>query len=161
MSKADSYDTLLTGIENALQQSDTVLVEEYIQGREATCGVIDGFRGQKTYALPPVEIIPPAHKDFFDYDAKYSGGSQKICPGRFSRSEKHELQEIAKHIHEHLGLRHYSRADFILSPKRGMYLLEVNTLPELTAESSIQKSLTAVGAPFSQFLEHIIDLAAA
>ena len=151
-----------TGIEldEALQEvfkySNRALVEEYIEGKEATCGVIDGFRGEKIYTLLPVEIIPES--DFFDYDAKYKGETKEICPGNFSEDEKLELQKLAKKAHQILGLRHYSRSDFIISPKRGIYILETNSLPGLTSESLFPKSLEAIGSNLEEFVEHLITL---
>lgn len=106
-----------------------------------------------------MEILLPKGSVFFDYEAKYSGKTREICPGRFSRAEKEELQRLAGLIHAALGLRHYSRSDFILHPKRGAYFLEVNTLPGLTEQSLLPLSLCAVGSNLSKFLEHIITLA--
>lgn len=152
----NEYDALVDALLQARLFSDIVMIEEYIQGREATCGTIENFRGQTTYALAPAEVILPKEKTFYDFDAKYVNFCRDICPGRFSNAEKHELQEIAQEVHEMLSLRHYSRSDFIVSPKRGIYLLEVNTLPSLTKESLMTKSLDAIGFPLQQFLDHII-----
>lgn len=149
---------LPAAVELALNYSDTALIEEYIRGREATCGVVENTRDQKIYALLPVEIIKPQESSFFDYEAKYSGASQEICPGNFSEEEKRELERLAAKVHEVLGLRHYSRTDFILSP-RGIYVLEVNTLPGLTEQSLLPKSLKAVGIAYPDFLDHVISLA--
>jgi len=146
-------------LEEALEISDRALVEEYLSGREATCGVLERFRDQDIYVLPPIEIIPPKENTFFDYDAKYSGKTQEICPGNFSHETKQELAELSRQIHEALGLRHYSRSDFIVTPKRGIHFLEVNTLPGLTAESLYPKATGAVGCTFPQLLDHLIFLA--
>lgn len=140
-----------------LDGARSVLVEEHIQGKEATTGVVEGLRGEALYALPSIEIIPPK-EDFFSYDAKYSGGTREICPGNFSRVATEELQRSAKVMHRALGLRHYSRSDFIVTPK-GIYYLETNTLPGLTPESLLPKSLAAVGVPFPTFLGHLVNLA--
>lgn len=145
----------------AFALSETTLVEEYIAGKEATVGVVEGFRGQELYSFLPIEIVPALGSSFFDYDAKYGGQSQEICPGRFTAEESTELQKVAAHVHRTLGLRHYSRSDFIIHPRRGIYFLEVNTLPGLTHESLLPKSLTAVGSSLSEFLEHVLDLAVA
>ena len=75
-----------------------------------------------------------------------------------NNKEKIEIEKAASLIHEALGLRHYSRSDFIITPS-GVYILETNTLPGLTAESLLPKSLVAIGAKFPQFLDHIITLA--
>ena len=136
-----------------------VLVEEHIRGREATAGVVEGLRGEALYALPVIEIVPPTD-DFFSYDAKYSGKSQELCPGRFSRVEAEELARAAKVAHRALGLRHYSRSDFIVA-SHGIYYLETNTLPGLTNESLLPKSLAAVGIPLADFLDHLVNLALA
>ena len=159
MSVAKNSDELARALVHAFSFCHKVLVEEFITGIEATVGVVEDFRGQKHYALLPVQIIKPAHKDFFDYECKYDGSSQEICPGRFTNGESAELQELAVKVHNALNLRHYSRSDFIVHPKRGIFALEVNTLPGLTQESLLPKALHAVGHPLPEFLEHLIYLA--
>jgi len=133
-----------------------VLIEEVIRGREATAGVVEGLRGERLYGLPVVEIIPPSG-DFFSYDAKYSGGTREVCPSTFDKETAKELSRLAQVMHEALGLRHYSRSDFIVSPK-GIYYLETNTLPGMTTESLLPKSLAAVGVSFPDFLTHLVGL---
>lgn len=135
-----------------------ILFEEFIKGREATCGIIDSFRGQETYSLLPVEIRPASDKTFFDYDAKYGGGTQEIIPGNFSREQSVGIQNMAREAHKALRLRHYSRSDFMVTPE-GIYILEVNTLPGLTGESLLPKSLHAIGSSLPEFLDHIVQLA--
>ena len=149
---------LITALEEAFKYGDSVMVEECIKGREATCGIIDNFRGVKNYALFPIEIIKPDNRAFFDYQCKYDGTTQEICPGNFTKEQKEEIQNAALKIHKTLDLRHYSRSDFIVSP-RGIYALEVNTLPGLTAESLFPKAMAAVGCGYAGFLDHLIDLA--
>jgi D-alanine-D-alanine ligase len=155
---AGTFETLAKALEELFTTEQTVLIEELIQGKEATCGVIDNFRNQPVYSLLPVEIVPPEGR-FFDYESKYSGVSQERCPGNFSREETEELQELARKAHQALGLRHYSRTDFMISPKRGIYVLETNSLPGLTEESLLPKSLPALGIEFPDFLAHIVNLA--
>lgn len=138
--------------------SHGALVEEFVRGTEASVGVIEGMRGEELYALPAIEIVPPAREPFFTFDAKYSGESEEFAPGRFSKQIMAELQEYAKRMHRELGLRHYSRSDFIVSPK-GIYFLETNTLPGLTSGSLFPKALASVGISFTDFLEHLITLA--
>ncbi|MFA5652032.1 MAG: D-alanine--D-alanine ligase [Candidatus Paceibacterota bacterium] len=159
VSLVKSLKDILPAIEKALKYSEVIIVEEFIKGREATCGVVEKFRREVIYPLLPVEITQPKEFEFFGYDAKYSGCSGEVCPGNFSEKEKETLQHMAVEAHRLLGLRHYSRSDFIVSPKRGVYILEVNTLPGLTKESLYPKSLEAVGCPLSYFLDHVITLA--
>ncbi len=158
VSVVSTFPELLEGAEKAFAYSPKIIIEEYIKGREATCGVVEQFRGEELYALLPIEIIPPPKTSFFDYASKYSGETQEICPGNFSRKEKEELQRFSKIAHRTLNLRHYSRSDFIVSP-RGIYFLEVNTLPGMTNESLLPKAVQAVGSSFKNFLDHLIGLA--
>jgi len=141
---AENFHALQWALGRAFEVSPNVLIEEFIKGREATVGVVDNFRGERTYALLPVEIVPPPSSNFFDYDAKYSGQTLERVPGHFTEQEKNILSNAARAVHEGLGLAHYSRSDFIVSP-RGIYFLEVNTLPGLTGESLLPKALAAVG----------------
>lgn len=152
------YAPLVSSIEALLEQgAEGVLVEEVIRGVEATAGVVEGMRGEVLYALPPVEIIPPG-KDFFTYDAKYTGTTKEVCPGNFTRAISDQLMEHARTMHTTLGLRHYSRSDFIVS-SRGVYYLETNTLPGLTSESLFPKSLASVGITLPEFFSHLTELA--
>jgi D-alanine-D-alanine ligase len=152
------YAPVLAAIEQLFADgAPSVLVEEHIRGKEATIGVVENLRGEALYALPSIEIIPP-DGDFFNYTNKYDGTTREIIPGNFSRVATEELQHAAKVMHRALGLRHYSRSDFIVTPK-GVYYLETNTLPGLTTESLMPKSLAAVGITFQDFLSHLVNLA--
>ena len=159
MTVAEDFHTLLTGLELAFAISPQILIEEYIRGREATVGVIDHFRNEKTYALMPVEIIPPREHKFFTYDAKSSSETIKRVPGHFTQGEKSELEGIAKAVHETLGLSHYSRSDFILS-RRGIYFLEINNAAAvgMIEESLMSKAIRAVGSKLSEFVDHVVSL---
>lgn len=152
------YAPVLAAIERLFAEgAPSVLVEERIRGREATIGVVENLRGEALYALPTVEIVPP-EGDFYSYGSKYSGATRHVCPGNFSRVDTEELQRIARVAHRALGLRHYSRSDFIVTPK-GVYYLETNTLPGLTTESNLPIALAAVGVPLQDFLSHLVNLA--
>ena len=157
---AKSMGELEEALEKAFSLSDSVLVEEYIKGREATCGVVDKFAGEDYHALMPIEIVPEDAKAFYDYDAKYlSDNTNYLIPGNFSPDETKIIREASKIIHQALGLRHYSRSDFIVSPRRGVYFLEVNTLPGLTSHSLIPKSVAHAGQSLPDFLDHILKQA--
>jgi D-alanine-D-alanine ligase len=158
MTLARSFEELVDGIAEAFEHSEKVFIEDYVRGREATVGVIEGFRDEDVYALPPIEIIPATNRAFFDYEAKYAGESQEICPGNFTMEEKRELERLAKLVHTELDLRHYSRSDFIINPA-GIYFLEVNTLPGLTESSLVPKAVHAVGSSLPEFLDHLVTRA--
>lgn len=146
---------LIMVLSDILNRRDEVLVEEYIQGKEATVGVVEGLRDNALYCLPEIEIVPPTSHSFFASDVKYDGRTEEICPGRFSRTEKEQLADMAQRVHSALGLSHYSRSDFIVNDK-GVYFLEANTLPGLTEKSLMPQMLEAVGHSFDDFISHLI-----
>ena len=104
-----------------------VLIEPQLPGKEITCGIL----GEE--AMPPI-LIEPVAGDYFDYESKYaSGGARELCPAPVSPAVTAEVQRLALAAHKALGLKGYSRADFILGPDDSLHLLEVNTLPGMTA----------------------------
>lgn len=153
-----SFGDLLTSLRQILQTNESVLVEEYIRGREATCATLENFRDENIYVFPVIEIIPPPRSAFFSNDVKYSGETEEICPGNFSYSEKTKISELASFVHQTLGLSQYSRSDFIV--KNGEpYFLEVNTLPGLTDQSLFPKAASAVGLTYDELVSHLVETA--
>ncbi len=152
-----SFDELIYAITYAFSYSDKILIEQYIKGRETTVAVAEDFRGEDVYVFPPVEIMTSKNV-FFDYDEKYGGFAKEVCPAPFDVNVTKKLLDFAKFTHSTLGLRDYSRTDFIVA-KDGIYFLEVNSLPGLTEESLVPKSVNAVGTTLSDFLEHLVERA--
>jgi len=147
----------LVAVRNAAKTEDYV-IEPFISGVEATCGVLEQSDGSLA-ALPPIEIIPAEGGFGFDYRAKYLAKStQEICPGRFSPDISAAIMDQAIRAHRALSCTGYSRTDFIVSPKGTIYL-ETNTLPGLTAASLYPKALKAQGIEFVDFLHGQIELA--
>lgn len=142
-------------LSESLAVYETVLVEKCIKGVEATCGVVERYRDEAIYRLPPIEIIPPQQAGFFAYEVKYTGETKEICPGNFTRTQSQTLQDVARNVHQELGLRQYSRSDFIVTDDE-IYFLEVNTLPGLTEHSLLPKAITAVGSTYPSFLDHLL-----
>jgi D-alanine-D-alanine ligase len=145
----------LVAVRNAAKTEDYV-VEPFVAGIEATCGVLEQSDGTLV-ALPPIEIIPA--DGGFDYEAKYLAKStQEICPGRFSPEVSTRIMDFAVRAHRAMSCRGYSRSDFIVSADAPVYL-ETNTLPGLTKASLYPKALNAQGISFVDFLNGQIDLA--
>jgi D-alanine-D-alanine ligase len=158
VSFVDNVRKLKSALEKSFEQSPRLIVEEYINGKEATCGVIDNFRGENIYTLLPVEVMQKKDRYFHDYDSKYNDlKSRHKVPGNFTEEENRQIKEAASLIHKILGLKDYSRSDFILHPRRGLFVLDVNTLPELSHRSSFIKSLEAVGSNIKEFLSHLLS----
>ncbi|WOH67697.1 D-alanine--D-alanine ligase [Bradyrhizobium sp. BWA-3-5] len=145
----------LVAVRNAAKTEEYV-IEPFIAGIEATCGVLEQSDGT-LISLPPVEIVPG--EGTFDYAAKYLlKSTQEICPGRFSPEITAQLKDQALRAHKALSCTGYSRTDFIVAAKGPVYL-ETNTLPGLTAASLYPKALKAQGIEFPDFLRDQITLA--
>lgn len=145
-------------IADVLDEFGGALVEEFVDGEESTVGVIENFRGDELYVLPPAHIeVPEGHRHIV-YDHHEEGLLRHNVPSNFSHSEKQALAEIARAAHRALGLSHFSRADIILS-SRGPYLLEVNAYPGLYQGAAFPPMLESVGSSTREFLEHAIALA--
>ncbi len=142
-------------ITDILENYESIIVEEFIRGKEATVAVLENFRGESLYTFPIVEIIPPRRLPFYNNEAKYSGETQIVCPSSFSYRERDQLQNITAHVHNTLNLSQYSRSDFIVRDNK-VYFLEVNTLPGLTNESIFPKAAKTVGLEFDDLIEHLL-----
>ena len=143
----DTLDTYGTGI-----------VEEYIMGEEAVVGVLQDFRHDPFYALPPAHVIVPSGRRYLEHGVRLGGEAKYVAPSAFSHEEKRLLEDAARHAHSALKLSHYSSVDFILT-KRGPILLEVDALPHLHDSASFHHMLDAVGISLRDFLQHVIELA--
>jgi len=158
LSLTRTFDGLMSAIEYALTYSPAVLVEEYIKGKEVSCGVIDSLEHDGAHPTHPVEIILPPGARVFNYSLKYGDAAKKSCPAEISETEKEILQALAVRAHRGIGMRHYSVSDFIVSP-RGIFLLEVNSLPGLTDKSLLPYALQASDLSLEEFLDHVLTLA--
>jgi D-alanine-D-alanine ligase len=136
----------------AARRTPMMLAEEYIAGREFSCGVLFDA------ALPVAEILPNA--DFYTYAAKYEpGGSRHDVPARIDESLTRRLQTLALSVHRLLGLRDYSRTDFLVSKEGRPYILEINALPGLTPTSIFPDECAAIGIPFETLIDRLVQSA--
>jgi D-alanine-D-alanine ligase len=145
---------LVPAIEHALQFGEVVLVEEYLQGTELTCAILEDPKTGVPAPLPLVEIVPK--RDFFDYRAKYEpGASEEIVPARVPAALARQAQQLALRAHRALGCEGMSRVDMIARAGK-IVLLEVNTIPGLTPGSLLPRAAAAAGLDFSQLVTRII-----
>ncbi len=132
-----------------------IMAEEFIEGREFTCGVL----GEE--ALPIVEIVPN-HDEFYTYDAKYApGGSTHVVPAKIDEDLAARLQMLALSTHRLLGLRDYSRTDFVVTKEGRPQILEVNTLPGLTQTSLVPDACAALGISYEALIDRLVSYALA
>lgn len=136
--------------ELAKKTGDQVMVEPWVIGREFTVGIFDET------PLPIVEIRP--EQEFYDYEAKYlSDKTQFICPCDLSQDDQEALQEVALLAYKALGCRHIGRADFIQDKDGNFWLLEMNTIPGLTAHSLVPTAARAIGIDFNTLIYKILE----
>ena len=141
-------------IEQAWRYSDKLVVEEFIEGREFTVAVFDGG------PLPIVEIR--TKNQFFDKEAKYTpGGAEEICPAGIDAALTREMQKLGCRAHECLSCRDVSRTDVMMSKSGELYVLEVNTLPGMTATSLLPKAAQAAGMSMEDVCTRLVEMAMA
>lgn len=152
---------LFDALEKLFSFGGYYLVEEAVVGAELTCGVYGDFVNGVEVAkpLPPILIEVQTGSALFDYESKYSAnGAKEICPAPVSEALTRKLQDMAVTAHEALGLSGYSRADFIVPKDEEPVILEVNTLPGMTARSLIPQEFAAIGISFNEMVEHLIKV---
>lgn len=142
-------------LRTAFALDPVVLVEEYVAGPELTVAVLGGNAPQ---ALPVIEIVPK--NPFYDYDAKYTPGmSEHVIPARLSQETASLAQEYAVRAFRTLGCRHYARVDLLLNERTGkLVVLEVNTLPGMTATSLVPDAARAIGLEFPDLVELLVRM---
>lgn len=151
ITKAATKQELKAAIQEAFRYEDEILVEQFIEGREFSCGIL------RETALPIVEIIP--NEGFYDYEHKYQAGiTKEVCPAQLDEGNTKAIQRAALMAHKALGLNVYSRIDFILGTDGGAYCLEANTLPGMTPTSLLPQEANAVGISYEQLCDEIIRL---
>ncbi len=141
-----------TAIRKAFEESDEVIIEEFIEGTEVSCGVLK--TGDRDIIFPPTEIVP--RNEFFDYQSKYAEGmAEEITPARLPEEQITLLQETASYIYSVLGCRGIARIDFILKGHTP-YFLEINTIPGLSKESIIPRQARAFGISMEELMELVL-----
>lgn len=143
MSKVSCKEDLLPAIKKAFDVHHKVLIEEFIEGREFSCGVMQ-VGEKEIIAFPATEIV--SQTEFFDYDAKYNGLSNEITPAQVSNELMLRVQETTKKLYKRLNCSGVCRIDFIYREKDDkLFFLEVNTTPGQSAQSIVPQQVRAMG----------------
>jgi D-alanine-D-alanine ligase len=137
----------------AFEESNEVLVEAFLKGREVACGVLK--TREKSLVLPVTEII--SKNEFFDYEAKYTPGmSDEITPADLPHAVFNEIQQLSLRTYDILGCRGIVRVDFIVVGEKP-YFLEINTVPGLTRESIVPKQAAAHGISLEELFTMVVE----
>jgi D-alanine-D-alanine ligase len=140
-------------LENAFRYDREVLVEKYVKGREIQVGILD------EKGIGAIEIVPK--NEFYDFEAKYTDGmATHIMPAPLPEDQYADLLKLGERAHSALGCSGYSRVDFIVTEAKEAFLLEVNTLPGMTALSLLPEIAQHAGVGFEELVERILNSAA-
>ncbi len=141
-------------VEESVTHGQNFIVEQYIYGREASVGVIDGFRGQDNYVLPVVELKSPS-KGVLTHDARKDDG-HAVVGGGFRTDEREQLSALAKQLHTHIGAKDYSQSEFIIDKYGKIWYIETDTVPHMGDHNAFVKALKHVGSSVGEFVKSII-----
>lgn len=154
VTKVKSAEELPEAIFKAFDESSEVLVEEFIAGREMACGIL--VTTEKEYLFPITEIV--AKNEFFDYEAKYTAGmSDEITPADIAPEIAERLHEMTLAAYKACRCKGLARVDFIVTPEGEPYMIEINSIPGMSAGSIVPKQIRAAGMTMTEVLTLIIE----
>ena len=152
VTKVKKQNELLPAITEAFKESDQVLMEEFIEGREISCGVM--IAGGKEYIFPITELV--CQSEFFDYKAKYQGFSNEITPADLPEAIRKEVNRLTLIAYKRLNCRGVVRIDFIVKGETP-YMIEINTIPGMSSHSIIPQQAAEMGMSLTELFNLIID----
>lgn len=152
VTKVKKQNELLSAITEAFKESDQVLMEEFIEGREISCGVM--IAGGKEYIFPITELV--CQSEFFDYKAKYQGFSNEITPADLPEAIRKEVNRLTLIAYKRLNCRGVVRIDFIVKGETP-YMIEINTIPGMSSHSIIPQQAATMGMSLTELFNLIID----
>ena len=157
VSKVKSFDDMPGALERAFEQSDLIMIEEFLDGMEISQGVYK--TKEKSIVLPATEVV--SENEFFDFDAKYNGQVQEITPARLPEDVSERIAKITSVIYDILHANGIIRVDYIISKTtEGQYkinMLEINTTPGMTPTSFIPQQVRAAGLDMGEVLSEIVE----
>ncbi len=153
VTKVKEKEQLLAALEMAMKESHDILVEQFIDGPEFTCGLVK--LSDQELIFPVTEVIP--QNEFFDFDAKYTAGkTDEITPARISPELTQKIQQLSSRIYDLCDCSGIVRMDYILKDNE-FYFLEVNTTPGMTATSFVPQQIAAMDRKLGDVLGLIIE----
>lgn len=149
VSKVKKVEDFEKAVDLAFEVGDRIMIEEFIDGREIACGLIN--KGKELIVFPLTEIV--SSNEFFDYEAKYTiGGADEITPGDFTEEVEQDVKTLSSFLYRKMDCKGFVRFDYILSENE-LFFLEVNTIPGITEASIMPKMADAYGMSFNEFLD--------
>ena len=152
ISKVYNRKELIYAIDKSFNYDNEVLIEEFLDGKEVSVGVMYFQNEIKVFGIS--EIV--SKNDFFDYEAKYEGNHEVISPARLNNQQKLNVEKASKNLYKKLKMTGFSRSDFIFIGDEP-YLLEINSIPGMTEESIFPKQVKMNGISLENLFTYIID----
>ncbi len=153
ITKVKTREQLVPAIQEALKEDNEALVEQFVDGKEFTCGLVK--IGDEKIVFPLTEVLPK--NEFFDYEAKYTpGATEEITPARLPENLFKECQNLSSRIYDLCSCSGIVRIDYILKDQT-FYFLEVNTTPGMTGTSFIPQQINAMGLTLKEIITRIIN----
>lgn len=152
ISKVEEKEALHSAIDLAFIEDNEIIIEEFLDGTELTCGVF--MKGGEVIALPITEIV--SENEFFDFAAKYEGKSDEITPARIKEIEKQKVHDVSRRLYEHLECRGMIRIDFMLVDGEP-YVIEMNCVPGFSKESIIPQQANVMGMTKTELISCVIE----
>lgn len=155
MSKVNEPEDLLKAIKKAFKEDNQVLIEQFIKGKELTCGMIKTRKGLTVF---PITQIIPIKKEYFDFEAKYLGKSKEITPAEIDEKISLKIKSTASYLYNKLNCKGIVRFDFILEEDTNkLFFLEVNTVPGQTTESIVPQQIREMGFKTEEIYTELIE----
>ncbi|MDR2651042.1 MAG: D-alanine--D-alanine ligase [Prevotellaceae bacterium] len=147
ISKVKSANDLQSAVDKAFKEDKSVIIEEFIEGLELTCGMMK--TADKELLFPITEIV--SQNEFFDYDAKYNGQSKEITPANISEEVMHLVYDVSSLIYDKMQCKGLVRIDYIYSRGK-LYFLEINIAPGMTAQSLVPQQICSMGETLTNII---------
>jgi len=155
MSKVNKPENLMKAIKKAFKEDNQVLIEQFIKGKELTCGMIGTRKGLIVF---PITQIVPINKEYFDFEAKYKGKSKEITPAPIDENFSIKIKSTASYLYNKLNCKGVVRFDFILEENTNkLFFLEVNTVPGQTTESIVPQQIREMGITTKEIYTELIE----
>ena len=146
----DSKEDYYAAVEKNHEISEDFIIEEYIDGKEYTVGILNDV------VLPSIMLEPPGQ--FYDYDAKYNSSEMKyMCPSRLEEKIEKKIQQISLDCFNTLECNGWGRVDIIIDKDNTPWIIEINTVPGMTSHSNVPKSGSFLGLTYNEVVQKIID----
>lgn len=149
-----NFSDLIYMLNDLADRFDEIIVEEFIEGTEVVSGIMNGLRGEDEYVLPPFEVTKPGK--ILDYETRFNKKHGLRMLGQKLEEHKAAIDDIMKTLHKEFNLTDYSTANLVISPKGGIYVIEVDSQPILGDGEILPTMMSEIGCPDHVWIDHLI-----